>query len=141
MFNVGFLEIAVIAVMGLLFFGPEKLPKAIHTLVLGIRSLKSMANEASSSLQGAAGIDTSAAKQTMTDLADLHPKRWAAGLLTDEPNKSAPSTSSATSAAQVSEDATATANVADSAKDGGADSGTKRVEHPSTNAELDRDLP
>lgn len=104
-FNVGFLEIAVIAVLGLLFFGPEKLPKAVQTLVLGIRSLKGLANQATDSLQGAAGIDSATAKKTMEDLADLHPKRWAASLLSDDSDASA----SAKAASTASTNASATA--------------------------------
>lgn len=91
-FNVGLLEIAVIAVLGLLIFGPDRLPKAVQSLMAGIRSLRGVADDASKSLQGAAGIDSETAKQTMTELADLHPKRWAAGLLNEEPSdqKTAP---------------------------------------------------
>lgn len=85
-FNVGLLEIAVIAILGLLIFGPDKLPKAIQSLMVGLRSLRSAADDASKSLQGAAGIDGETAKQTMSELAELHPKRWAAGLLGEEPS-------------------------------------------------------
>lgn len=88
-FNVGLLEIAVIAVLGLLIFGPEKLPKAVQSLMAGLRSLRGAADDASKSLQGAAGIDGETAKQTMSDLADLHPKRWAAGLLNEDPSDQA----------------------------------------------------
>jgi Sec-independent protein translocase protein TatA len=94
-FNVGLLEIAVIAVLGLLIFGPDKLPKAVQSLVAGIRSLRSAADDASKSLQGAAGIDGESAKQTMSDLADLHPKRWAAGLLAEKPSGQAEASKSA----------------------------------------------
>jgi sec-independent protein translocase protein TatB len=80
-FNVGLAEIAVIGVLGLLIFGPEKLPKAVASLVSGIRSLRGMATEASSSLQDAAGLDTAETKKTFADLADLHPKRWAGSVL------------------------------------------------------------
>ena len=86
MFNVGLLEIAVIAILGLLIFGPDKLPKAIQSLMVGIRSLRGAADGASKSLQDAAGVDGETVKQTMSELADLHPKRWAAGLLKEEPS-------------------------------------------------------
>ncbi len=81
MFNVGLAEIAVIGVLGLLIFGPEKLPKAVASLVSGIRSLRAMATDASSSLQDAAGLDAAETKKTFSDLADLHPKRWASSML------------------------------------------------------------
>jgi sec-independent protein translocase protein TatB len=124
-FNVGVLEIAVIAVLGLLFFGPEKLPKAIQSLVVGIRSLRKMANEASSSLQGAAGLDTSAAKQTMSDLADLHPKRWASGLL-DEPKETG---------------GNARPEVSGSPKSDSSGEAVQKRETSAPSADLDPDLP
>ena len=147
MFNIGFLEIAVIAALGLLFFGPEKLPKAIHTLVVGIRSLKGMANEASSSLQGAAGIDSDTAKKTMSDLAELHPKRWAAGLLTDEPDSTPSTASPKTPPVRAAGDAPGETDVVDlsteKATDGTSEKAAKpkTVQHRSSAIDLDPDLP
>lgn len=40
MFGIGFFEILVIAVLGLLVFGPEKLPEAIRTFAFGFSKLK-----------------------------------------------------------------------------------------------------
>ena len=40
MFGIGFFEILVIAVLGLLVFGPEKLPEAIRTFVIGFTKAK-----------------------------------------------------------------------------------------------------
>lgn len=40
MFGIGFFEILVIAVLGLLVFGPEKLPDAIRTFVIGFTKAK-----------------------------------------------------------------------------------------------------
>ena len=82
----GLAEIAVIGVLGLLIFGPEKLPKAVASLVAGIRSLRAMATDASSSLQDAAGLDAAETKKTFADLADLNPKRWASSVLDPDSN-------------------------------------------------------
>lgn len=40
MFGIGFFELLVIAVLGLLVFGPEKLPDAIRTLAFGLAKAK-----------------------------------------------------------------------------------------------------
>lgn len=40
MFGIGFFEILVIAVLGLLVFGPEKLPEAIRTFAFGFSKAK-----------------------------------------------------------------------------------------------------
>jgi sec-independent protein translocase protein TatB len=44
MFDIGFLELLVIAVVGLLVLGPERLPGAIRATMKSVRSLKSMAS-------------------------------------------------------------------------------------------------
>ncbi|WP_100642736.1 Sec-independent protein translocase protein TatB [Alteromonas facilis] len=44
MFDIGFWELLVIAVMALLVLGPERLPGAIRSTARTIRSVKSMAN-------------------------------------------------------------------------------------------------
>ena len=75
MWNLGLAEIAVIVLIGLLIFGPDKLPKAIKTLSGMLQNLRSAASDASRSLQDAAGWDSTETGQTLSDLADLHPKR------------------------------------------------------------------
>lgn len=89
MFNLGIAEIAVIVVVGLLIFGPDKLPKAIKTLSDGLRQFRSAASDATRSLQDAAGWDSAETRQTLSDLADLHPKRLMGSILDDaDPGKS-----------------------------------------------------
>ena len=90
MFSLGFAELAVIAVLGLLIFGPDRLPKAVQSLMGTIRTLRKAAGDATKQLQEASGVDESDAKQMMTDIADLHPKRWAAGLLDDDERPTPP---------------------------------------------------
>ncbi len=82
-FNLGIAEIAVIVVVGLLIFGPDKLPKAIKSLSSGMRQFRSAASDATRSLQDAAGWDSSETRQTLSDLADLHPKRLMGSILED----------------------------------------------------------
>lgn len=95
-------EIAVIVLVGLLIFGPDKLPKAIKSLSSGVRSLRSAATDATRSLQDAAGWESAETRQTLSDLADLHPKRLMGSIL-DDPDTpkrsgSAPATSADSSA-------------------------------------------
>ncbi len=44
MFDIGFWEIVVISVIGLIVLGPERLPVAIRSVVRWINTVKSMAN-------------------------------------------------------------------------------------------------
>ncbi len=104
MFNLGIAEIAVIVVIGLLIFGPDKLPKAIKSLSEGVRHFRSAASDATRSLQDAAGWDSSETRQTLSDLADLHPKRIMGSIL-DDPDASR-SAGSATSGNPKSDAAT-----------------------------------
>lgn len=81
--SLGLAEIAIIAVVGLLIFGPDRLPQAVRTLSTTLRNLRGMASEATKSLQDAAGVDEGETKKMLKDISDLHPKRLAAGLLED----------------------------------------------------------
>ncbi len=87
--NLGLAEIAVIVVIGLLIFGPDKLPKAIKTLSGMLQNLRSAATDASRSLQDAAGWDSTETRQTLSDLADLHPKRLMGSILDEGEPKAA----------------------------------------------------
>ncbi len=102
MFNIGMGEIAVLAVLALLVFGPDRLPKAIQSITSGLRNLRSSATDATKSLQEAAGIDSETTRQTMDDIAQLHPKRLMGSVLDDvdgSPNGSSGKNGSATSSA------------------------------------------
>lgn len=82
-FNLGIAEIAVIVVIGLLVFGPDKLPKAIKSLSSGVKQFRAAATDATRSLQDAAGWESAETRQTLSDLADLHPKRLMGSILDD----------------------------------------------------------
>lgn len=81
-------EIAVIAVLGLLVFGPDRLPKAIKSLAEGVRALRAQASDATRSLQDAAGWDSSETRKAIDDLAQLHPKRIVGSILDDPAERS-----------------------------------------------------
>lgn len=97
MFNLGIAEIAVIVVVGLLIFGPDKLPKAIKSLSDGVKHFRSAATDATRSLQDAAGWESAETRQTLSDLADLHPRRLMGSILDDSaPTSDKPTTAKPT---------------------------------------------
>jgi len=50
MFGIGFTELLLIAIIGILFLGPDKLPSALVEMAKFIKSVKKTVNEAKSSL-------------------------------------------------------------------------------------------
>lgn len=57
MFGIGFFEILVIAVLGLLVFGPEKLPEAIRTFAFGFSKAKRTWQNTRRELEQELGMD------------------------------------------------------------------------------------
>lgn len=57
MFDIGFLELMVVAVIGLLVIGPEKLPEAIKTCALWIGRIKRTLRDARSEFEQQIGAD------------------------------------------------------------------------------------
>ncbi|MEZ5115159.1 MAG: Sec-independent protein translocase protein TatB [Candidatus Nanopelagicales bacterium] len=84
MFDIGLGELLVLAVVGLLVFGPEKLPKAAADAGRMLRTLREMATGARRELAESAGLDLSEAQDALRSVADLHPKRLAASLMSDD---------------------------------------------------------
>lgn len=95
MFDIGLGEIAILAVIGLLVFGPERLPKAAADAGKWVRHLRVMAANAKSELADSAGVDLTETLDSVKSLGDLHPRRLAKDFLTvdDDP---APAKRSAT---------------------------------------------
>jgi len=89
MFNVGFGEIVVLAILGLLVFGPDRLPSAVTRGTAVIRQLRAMATQATSDIRDAAGMDEGDARSAGKALQDLHPKRWVAAVLEPTEEKAA----------------------------------------------------
>ena len=83
MFDIGIGEIIIIAVIGLLVFGPEKLPHAAADAAKWLRQLRGMASGARQDLADSAGIDLSETVDTVRSLQEFHPRRLAASLLDD----------------------------------------------------------
>jgi sec-independent protein translocase protein TatB len=77
--NFGFGEIAVLALLGLLIFGPEKLPKAAADAARMIRQLRSMATSTVNDFKSDLGPD-----MADLDLKSLHPRRLIEKALRDD---------------------------------------------------------
>ncbi|MGD9956907.1 MAG: twin-arginine translocase TatA/TatE family subunit [Candidatus Nanopelagicales bacterium] len=92
--DVGMMELLVIGIVAVLIFGPDKLPKMIATVVSWSRVLRDQAANARRELAAAADLDptiTDEIKQSVKDIAELHPRRLAASILSDpEPSQGPP---------------------------------------------------
>ena len=81
--DIGFMELLVIATIGFLIFGPDKLPKAIATVLGYARMLREQAAVARREIVDAAQIDpaiTDDIKASLADIGELHPRRLAASI-------------------------------------------------------------
>jgi sec-independent protein translocase protein TatB len=80
--NLGWQEILVLAVLGLIIFGPDRLPKAAADVGKMLRQLRSMARGAANDLRAELGPELAD-----VDLRSLHPRRFVEDALfgDDEP--------------------------------------------------------
>ena len=89
MFDIGMGEVLLLAVVGLLVFGPERLPRAAADAARMLRNVKAMATTARKDLADASGIDLAETKETLRELQSYHPKRLVGDLFDeDEPSAS-----------------------------------------------------
>jgi sec-independent protein translocase protein TatB len=84
MFDIGLGELAILAVLGLLIFGPERLPKAAADAGKWVRQLRTMAANAKSELADSAGVDLSDTLDAVKSIGDLHPRKLAKEFLSDD---------------------------------------------------------
>lgn len=83
MFDIGLGEILILGILGLLVFGPERLPRAAADAARTLRNVRAMASNARKDLADSAGVDLSGAQEALRDLQDLHPKRMVSGIFDD----------------------------------------------------------
>ena len=81
MFDLSIWKILALAVIGLLVFGPEQLPKMAGQVGRALRELRRLADGAKSELQGSLGPEFE-----NFDLADLNPKTFVRKHLFDDVN-------------------------------------------------------
>ena len=84
MFDIGIGELVALAVIGLLIFGPERLPKAAADAGRWVRQIRQMASSARKEIVDSAGVDLADSVNSVKGLSELHPKRWVSGILDDE---------------------------------------------------------
>lgn len=84
MFDIGMGELMLLAVVGLLVFGPERLPRAAADAARMLRNLKAMASTARKDLADASGVDLAETKETLKELQSYHPKRLVGDLFDDD---------------------------------------------------------
>jgi len=77
--NVGWSELLLLAVIGLIVLGPERLPKAAADAARMLRQLREMARNATSDLKAELGPE-----MADLDLASLHPRRMVKSMLLDD---------------------------------------------------------
>jgi len=95
MFDIGIGEILIVAVIGLLVFGPERLPRAAADAAKWLKQIRSMASGARQELADSAGIDLEETVDTVKSLQEFHPRRLAANLLKDDPAPAKPTAAGA----------------------------------------------
>lgn len=86
MFGVGWMELGVIGVIAVLVFGPERLPRMIAQGAQWVRVIRTQATAARDDLISAADIDpklTEDLRRSVSELAELNPRRMASSLFSD----------------------------------------------------------
>jgi sec-independent protein translocase protein TatB len=83
--NLGWEEVLVLAVIGLIVFGPDRLPKAIRDASQLLRQLRTMARSAATDLKSELGPELAD-----FDLRSLNPRRFVEDALFGDDDPSAP---------------------------------------------------
>jgi sec-independent protein translocase protein TatB len=94
--NLGFAEILVLAVIGLIVFGPERLPRALKDAGRMLRELRTLARGAATDLKAELGPE-----MADLDLRSLHPRRFVEQALFGEDDDDRASTPAGRSAPAV----------------------------------------
>jgi len=83
--HVGWGELALLAIVGLVIFGPDRLPKVISDAARALRELRKMARGAADDIKAELGPE-----MADLDLASLHPRRLVSSFLDDDPDPGVP---------------------------------------------------
>lgn len=96
MFDIGIGELIALGVIGLLVFGPEKLPRAAADASKWIKQLRGMAVTARKDLADSAGGGFKDTIDSVKGLAEYHPRKLASSIFNDDLDEK-PGSESATS--------------------------------------------
>ncbi len=108
MLDIGLGEVAVIAVVALLVFGPDRLPKAAADAARTLRHLRQVASSARQELVAAAGLDEGGElSEAVGQLRELDPRRGSDPRHEVSPAQARPATSRQPSAAPTKGDSVA----------------------------------
>jgi sec-independent protein translocase protein TatB len=77
--HLGWSELIVLAIVGLIILGPDRLPKAASDAAKMLRQLRTMARSATADLKAELGPE-----MADLDLASLHPRRFVQSVLDDD---------------------------------------------------------
>ena len=80
--HLGWSELIVLAIVGLIVLGPERLPKAASDAAKMLRQLRSMARNATADIKAELGPE-----MADLDLASLHPRRMISDVLWEDDEK------------------------------------------------------
>jgi len=83
-FDIGIGEMIALGVLGLLIFGPEKLPRAAADAAKWIRQIRDMGSTARRDLSQSSGLDFQETINTVKSLGEYHPRNLAASLFSDD---------------------------------------------------------
>ena len=73
-----------IALLGLLIFGPERLPRAAADAAKWLRQIREMGATARKELSESSGLDLQDTINTVKGLGEYHPRKLATSLFTDD---------------------------------------------------------
>jgi sec-independent protein translocase protein TatB len=73
-----------LGVLGLLIFGPERLPKAAADATKWLRHIREMAGSARKDLAESSGLDLQDTINTVKSLGEYHPRNIATSLFSDD---------------------------------------------------------
>ncbi|MCF8530874.1 MAG: twin-arginine translocase TatA/TatE family subunit [Candidatus Nanopelagicales bacterium] len=96
MFDIGIGELIALGVIGLLVFGPEKLPRAAADASKWLKQIRGMAVTARKDLADSAGVDFKETMDSVKSLSDYHPRKLASSLFTEDPDEDTPQDSAET---------------------------------------------
>jgi sec-independent protein translocase protein TatB len=85
--HLGWSELIVLAIVGLIVLGPDRLPKAASDATKMLRQLRTMARNATADIKAELGPE-----MADIDLASLHPKRMLSDAFWDDDDKPVPPT-------------------------------------------------